>query len=227
MNKGIINQSIDQVDPRLLKRHPRNPNQGDLGAILESVKENGFWGTIVANKRTGHVLAGNHRLSAAIEAGLPQVPVAWVDVSDEDEVRILLADNRTTRLGNDDESALAELLADLAQTEAGLTGTGYDGDDLDDIIGRLAGGNTAVAPEDFKAVDENIHTDYMCPKCHYAWSGAQEILEKEMSLSGIQRPLANREIPKNFVEVFRMGDFAGWVAEADNFSPVTALIAGG
>ncbi len=26
-------------------------------------------------------------------------------------------------------------------------------------------------PEAFPEVDENIHTDYQCPRCHYAWSG--------------------------------------------------------
>ena len=35
-----------------------------------------------------------------------------------------------------------------------------------------------------------------------------------LSLGGIQRPLRKGELPDNAVEVFRFGDFGGWVIEA-------------
>jgi hypothetical protein len=134
-----INTAIEDVPLSKLKFHPRNANQGDFGAIQQSVEANGFYGTIVANKRTGHILAGNHRYAVAQQMGFEKVPVSWVDVDDEQELRILIADNRTTRLGIDNETQLAELLSELAATPAGLLGTGFDGDDLDDLIGKLAG----------------------------------------------------------------------------------------
>ena len=40
-----------------------------------------------------------------------------------------------------------------------------------------------------------------------------DIVAKELSLSGIQRPLASWEIPDKSVEIFRFGDFAGYVLE--------------
>jgi tRNA (cmo5U34)-methyltransferase len=40
----------------------------------------------------------------------------------------------------------------------------------------------------------------------------EEIIAKELSLSGVQRPLEEGEL-KDFVEVFRFGDFAGFVRE--------------
>lgn len=47
-------------------------------------------------------------------------------------------------------------------------------------------------------------------------AGAQpdDIIQKELSLSGTQRPLRLCELPKGAVEFFRMGDFAGWIIEA-------------
>lgn len=42
---------------------------------------------------------------------------------------------------------------------------------------------------------------------------ADEILKKELSLSGVQRPLERHEIPARAVEIFRFGDFAGWLIE--------------
>jgi hypothetical protein len=68
----------------------------------------------------------------------------------------MLADNRTTRLGVDDQTALAELLSDLATTDLALEGTAYSGDDLDDIIAGLTenkGTETADSGERQKDMD--------------------------------------------------------------------------
>lgn len=43
-----------------------------------------------------------------------------------------------------------------------------------------------------------------------AGAKADEIISKELSLAGVQRPLADAEL-RDFVEVFRFGDFAGWL----------------
>jgi hypothetical protein len=135
-----INTGFEEVPLQNLKMHPRNVNQGDFGAIQESIEGNGFFGAITANKRTGHILAGNHRYKVAKEQHAATIPVIWVDVDEQQELRILLADNRTARLGHDDENALAALLSELSLSDDGLKGTGFDGDDLDEIIGRMAGG---------------------------------------------------------------------------------------
>jgi tRNA (cmo5U34)-methyltransferase len=42
---------------------------------------------------------------------------------------------------------------------------------------------------------------------------AEEIVAKELSLGGVQRPLDPRELGPGFIEWFRFGDFAGWLAE--------------
>ena len=44
---------------------------------------------------------------------------------------------------------------------------------------------------------------------------AQDILAKELSLSGVQRPIDPKEI-QPATEIFRFGDFAGWIIEANN-----------
>lgn len=133
-----INAMTAEVDIKLLKPHADNVNQGDVGAIVESIQRNGFYGRIVVNKRNNHILAGNHRYLAAMNLGFETIPVEYVDIDERDEVRLLLVDNRTTRLGVDDESGLAELLSTLIATEQGLAGTGFDNSDLDELIGLLA-----------------------------------------------------------------------------------------
>lgn len=47
-----------------------------------------------------------------------------------------------------------------------------------------------------------------------AGAAPEEIVAKELSLAGFQRPIAERELlDAGFVEVFRFGDFAGFVRE--------------
>jgi len=131
-----INDAYELLPLDAVKPHPRNPRRGDLDAIKASMDVNGFYGAIVANKRTGYILAGNHRWMAARMLELPEIPVLWVDVGEAEARRILAADNRTGDLGGYDDAVLASLLQGL-QDDGGLLGTGYSGDDLDDLLSGL------------------------------------------------------------------------------------------
>lgn len=134
-----------------ISNHPRNVRQGDVGAIAESLKENGQYRPIVVQRSTGHVLAGNHTLKAAKALGWKEIAVSYVDCDDQRALRILLADNRTNDLASYDDAGLAELLKELAESEAGLAGTMYDGDELDQLL-------TDLAETDFTGEKENAYT---------------------------------------------------------------------
>lgn len=47
---------------------------------------------------------------------------------------------------------------------------------------------------------------------HEAGASAEDVIAKELSLAGLQRPMSELEL-RDFVQVFRFGDFAGWVYE--------------
>jgi hypothetical protein len=119
------------VELARLTPHPSNPRQGDLRAISASIERHGFYGAIVANKTTSHILAGNHRYLAARSLGFASVPVVWVEVEKEEELRILAADNRTSELGTFDLALLDDLLETLGDD---LTGTGYELPDFSDLF---------------------------------------------------------------------------------------------
>ena len=70
---------------------------------------------------------------------MSELPVAYLDVDDDRAERILLADNRSNDLASYDDHALADLLQTLTATDHGLLGTGYDGDDLDQLLRDLNG----------------------------------------------------------------------------------------
>ncbi len=133
----ILNQSHSMEKIEQLKPHPENPRRGNVQAISESIEINGFYGAVVAQKSTGHVLAGNHRLEAARKMRAADIPVIWVDCSNEEARKILLADNRTNDLATYDTEALTALLESIEKTSGDLKGTGYDRDALNSLLDRL------------------------------------------------------------------------------------------
>jgi site-specific DNA-methyltransferase (adenine-specific) len=116
-----------------LKPHGKNPRRGDLDLISESLKINGQYRPVVANRRTGEILAGNHTWKTAKRDGWTEIAVTWVDVDDEAARRIVAVDNRSNDLAEYDDRLLAELLAEVED----LAGTGYNQDDVDEITRRV------------------------------------------------------------------------------------------
>lgn len=143
---------VDALTP-----HECGVNEGDLGAIIESVGANRFYGAILAQKSSGKIIAGKHRWIAAKDKGLVLVPVIWADVDDAAALRIMLADNRTARLGTDNQADLAQLLQDILSDAGTLTGTGYDGDFLDELLTDL-GINGQQEPEQPKFEPDIVKT---------------------------------------------------------------------
>jgi len=133
--------SLEQVPIESLKTHPRNPRVSDTWAIKESLLTHGQYRPIVANRRTGHILAGNHTYLAAKELGWKEILVYWVDVPEDQELKILLVDNRSTEFGFMDPERLLDVLKDLES----LDGTGYKDDDLELLMRELLESTEVIA----------------------------------------------------------------------------------
>lgn len=132
---------VDSVVP-----HPDNVNEGDVGAIVESLDALGFFGAVLVQKSTRRIISGEHRWKAAVERGAATLPMFFVDVDDDEARRMMLVDNETARKGHNRADELAALLVELENTPKGLVGTGYDGDDLGALLKDLeAAGATPPA----------------------------------------------------------------------------------
>ena len=124
-------ESIDN-----LAHHPENPREGDIGAIVTSIKKNGWFGVVVAQKSSGYILAGNHRIEAAKICGIKEVPVYWVDCDNERARAILLADNKTADLASWNDHTLLELLQE-ADANDYLLDTAFDQVDIQKLLQKL------------------------------------------------------------------------------------------
>lgn len=136
-------QNVTDTPVADLTVHPENPRQGDLPSIIQSIEANGWYGTLVAQKSTGFVLAGNHRLMAAKALNMETVPTYWVDVDDATARRIMLADNRTAELATYNDDQLINLLTKQAEADD-LAGTGYEPNDVQDLVTLLGSGGGGV-----------------------------------------------------------------------------------
>ena len=139
MSKNTQVAEVEQVAVGELLLHPQNPRVGNVEEISKSILANGWWGTLVAQRSTNMVLAGNHRLLAAQQLELDTVPVYWLDCDDEQALKILLADNRTSDISEYDEVMLGELLTSLTLNEQGLLGTGFGIESYDDLMRSVEG----------------------------------------------------------------------------------------
>lgn len=120
------------VDIDSITQHPDNPNNGDVDAISESIEVNGYIAPIIAQRSTGHILAGNHRWEALKQLGATEAPVIMVDLDDASALRYLIGDNRLAALAKLDHSRLLPLLRQMEE-KGDLLGSGYSAYDIEAI----------------------------------------------------------------------------------------------
>lgn len=163
--------STENVDINGVFPYPMNARQGDIGLISESLGKNGQFRPIVVNKRDNSILVGNHTWKAAKMLGWKEIAVTFIDVDDEAAARIVLADNRTADLGSYDHVELAEIL----QTLPAFEGTGYTGEDLDDLMQEVAGWGMKEKPTKVSDKPRNVTSTIgkwefkMAPDYFSAW----------------------------------------------------------
>lgn len=155
----IINQETKLVSVEDITTHPQNPNRAEISRIVESIEENGFYGTIIVQRSTGYIVKGNHTYRAAVAAGLSEVPVTYLDIDDDRAVRIMIADNRIAEFGERDEDVLAELLKGLD----GLEGTGYSEEEFADLLAELGEGGGGGAGDPIEDTDPNYERKVEAP----------------------------------------------------------------
>ncbi|WP_051853170.1 ParB/RepB/Spo0J family partition protein [Streptomyces aureocirculatus] len=148
---------VDELSP-----YHRNPRTGDVDSISESLSTHGQYRAIVVNRgtstgRPNEILAGNHTYKAAKQLGWGEIAVTWLDVDDEAAAKIVVVDNRTSDLAGYDTLLLADILQDLPD----LKGTGYDQDQLDQLLDETALPEPIELPTDGAGTGAAATVDYL------------------------------------------------------------------
>lgn len=110
----IVRHGTEQPDqlltnPRNWRLHPKQQQEA-LTGLLDRV---GWVQDVIVNQRTGHVVDGHLRVGIAISRGEKEIPVVYVDLSEEDEALVLASLDPLAAMAVADEDMLAELLGGI------------------------------------------------------------------------------------------------------------------
>ena len=167
---------LEKIKISDLRPHPKNYNKHPEHQIIELAKSfkrfKQFKNIVIDESNT--ILAGHGLVEVLQRLGIKTVDAErMVGLSEDDKVALLAADNLTASMAEPDTDLLAELLSGL-ECPAEVPGV------TDDLLAELGidisggeSGEDKEPPDDFKEYDEDIKTDYQCPKCGYQWSGKQ------------------------------------------------------
>lgn len=153
------------VDTESLTPHPLNARRGNVPAIKESIRENGFYGDVFVWKQTGQIIVGSHRWKAARELRMPRIPVVLLDLTEAQAMKILAVDNKTSDLADYDDQRLVDLLKHIVDVNGSFAGTGYAQEDLDAVLKKI---QPPSPPEQFRDLNPGgMQLLRTCPKCGF------------------------------------------------------------
>lgn len=160
---------IDSIRP-----DPANAREGhDLDGIAGSLAKFGQRKPIVVNAKTGIIEAGNGTYQAARVMGWEKIAAVRVEDDSVTQASYSIADNRLSDKSHFNNETLAALLASFDEPTREIPGV--DEEWLSGVLESVGVNNSDTelpeSPEDFKEYDEEIETQYCCPKCGYEWSG--------------------------------------------------------
>ena len=115
------------ANPANWRIHPKAQQDAMVG-VLEQI---GWVQSVIVNRTTGHLVDGHMRVSLALREGVSSIPVAYVELTEEEEALVLATLDPMSALAVTDRDKLAELLADVtpdsAELEKFLSNLGADG----------------------------------------------------------------------------------------------------
>lgn len=118
-------ESVSQLD-----RNPRRHPERQLAELVKSIEQFGQYRPLVVDEN-GVILAGNGLHVALVRAGVSTVSVyRMVGLSESQKTKLVLADNKTGDLSNDDFGVIEALLSELDDFEV----PGYDPDTLRELM---------------------------------------------------------------------------------------------
>ena len=126
---------IDTIKVEDLKPYAKNTRihgKRNLEAIKKSLSAFGQTKPIVVRKATNEILCGNGTYEAAVALGWKEIQCHVIDIDEERAKALMIADNRTSDLSENDEKNLLDMLQDMDADMLDLTG--YDNEELDKML---------------------------------------------------------------------------------------------
>lgn len=167
----IEKRKIDELIPAIYNpRKDLTIDDAEYKKIKRSIETFGYVDPIIVNERTGVIIGGHQRLKVLKDLGYEEIEVSVVNLDEKQEKALNVALNKIS--GEWDFELLKDLLEELDDGSFDMELTGFDMDELEKLMTQYHVEDEEQSPDDFEVMDdENIETEYKCPKCSYEWSG--------------------------------------------------------
>ncbi len=154
--------------------HPKNVNTHPVEQIEKLrhlIKTHGYYAVSITIQKSTNTIIKGHGVREALQLeGYGKALVNVKDCTDSEALTIMVADNKIASDSLIDDIGLQNLINELSALNVPSLDFAFDNQDLEDLANDILG-KSVDSPEDFKGYDEDIETEYECPKCHYKWSG--------------------------------------------------------
>lgn len=109
------------------------PGDPDYEKLKRSIEDFGYVEPLVWNERTGNLVGGHQRFKILVnEQGATEIEVSVVDLDETKEMALNLALNKIR--GDWDEEKLAQVLAELQESDLDVTLTGFDQEEVMELL---------------------------------------------------------------------------------------------
>jgi DNA modification methylase len=150
VNNGRLEPAAVWVKVEELVPWTQNPRKNEAAAkkVRESIERFGFGAPLLVRKANNQIIAGHTRFLAAKALSIREVPVRFMDLSEEDSQLLALADNKLTEITEWDETLLATVLQELKAQDVDVLASGFDQDEIDRLLAELEADKLADIEED-------------------------------------------------------------------------------
>lgn len=167
MQNRII--GLDYIPANQLLANPNNPRRHPAKqreALRGSLETLGWYDAVIMNRQTGYLIDGHARVEEQLTVDEDAtLPVLVVDMSPEEEAQALASHDWISQMATYDAQVLEDLLREFNSDDQRVT----------EMLAEMAGKNNLLVdtpPDEFADYDDDIETEYCCPKCKYEWSGS-------------------------------------------------------
>lgn len=130
-------KKIDSLNPATYNpRKDLTPEDEEFQKIVKSIETFGYVDPIIINK-DGTIIGGHQRYKVLKYLKYTEIQCVVLDISKEQEKLLNIALNKIS--GDWDKDKLEELLAELQNEDLDLSVTGFDFDEIDDILQDING----------------------------------------------------------------------------------------
>lgn len=142
-NMNILEIDINKlIFPKYNPRKKLKPEDKEYQKIKKSIEEFGYTDLVIINK-DNTIISGNQRTQVLMDMGYKKIKVVQIDIDKTKEKALNIALNKIT--GEWDYAMLGDLLLDLDSLNYDLEITGFDLDEIEDLM----------APIDYNEIEED------------------------------------------------------------------------